>query len=280
MQGNAILMHKDKQVCSLKFNTQQYIDKIVEIYDKSLLPPTIDGDDDNLKFLLTKWVQGRVFSPGRPDILSVRGFLQNKLNNCGKISLFDGYWFKTNKNETWEKINPYKNWKADSDFIVLLNTNPRYAMRNIDRVSPNYAIPGDTRDFIYKDKEENFYILSPNVMTEMAYYKKNIDNPYVLKRTYYSVNNNLFCAKPLQTSEDIEAFPLSGFYDKHKDCKEKGLQGLFECLEREGISKTETSNFMKYMYQADEVLDIDRDLTDVWILRDSNTFKLIGFAKL
>lgn len=282
MYGRAQLMHKNDPVCDIKIDRLGEVEEIYEVFNESLLPPSISLDKDrDLKIELTRWLSSRI-PKGRLDLLEITAMLsQRNFKDAGKISLIDTYWFKTNKDETWENTNAFDNWDAQTDPICLLNLKPEYFKKTEKIVSPILALPGKQQRIFLRHNNGDLYIISPNVIKEMSFYKKNRDNESVAKRKYVIISGKLFSAKKLETSKDKEMFPLSELIVKTNGFTKKTYQSIINCFEYYGLSREKYLKFMKNMYSADENIgDDSRDLDSIYLVRDANTLKFEDFAKL
>ena len=281
MFGRTQLMHKNDPVADIKIDAEGNIEEIFEIYNEELLPPSVSlAKDRNLKIELTRWLNSRI-PKGRLDLLELSALSQKTFKYAGKISLLDTYWFKTSKDETWENTNAFDNWDSKTDPICLLNLKPEYFKKSDTIVSPILALPGKSNRIFLKHKNGKIFIISPNVIKEMSFFKKNRDNNDVAKRKYIIISDKLFSAKSLQTSKDKEMFPLSELIIKTNGFNPKTAQSIVNCFEYYGIKKEIYREFLKNMYSADENINDDsRDLDTIYLVRDSNTLKFEGFAKL
>ncbi len=281
MYGRAQLMHKNDPVADLKIDNDGNVEEIYEVYNESLLPPSVSIDKDrNLKIELTRWMNSRI-PKDRIDLCELLVLSRKSFKYAGKISLLDNYWFRTSKEETWDNTNAFDNWDSKTDPICLLNLKPEYFKKSEAIISPNLALPGKQNRIFLKHNNGNFYIVSPNVIKEMSFYKKNRDNQDVAKRKYVIISGRLFSARNLPTSKDKEMFPLSELIIKTNGFNPKTIQSLIKCLEYFGIKRAVYQEFLKNMYSADENIgDDSRDLDTIYLVRDSNTLKFEGFAKL
>lgn len=284
MYGTVTLMHKDDKVCNLNINRSNQVERVTDLTDdtRKFLPPSVSCETGrDLRIEFTRWIRSRIFSPARPDIMEMQPFLPwETLSLAGKVSMMDAYWFKRDKAEDWDSVNPFDNWNYKQDAICLLNLKPEYVKKDKVIVSPNLSIPGAENMFYYGNGD-TFFLLIPDVIKEMNYYKKNKDNPIVAKRFYTVVADRLFVAKEIETSKDVEMFPVSELFIATEGFVPKTINGLYHCLNCYGISHEQTTKFMQNMYAADEAVGYeDRDLDSIYVLRDTNTLEPIGLAKL
>ncbi len=281
MYGRAQLMHKNDPVCDLKIDIEGNVEEIYKVFDTTLLPPSVSMEKDrNLKIELTRWLNSRI-PKNRQDLTELCALSGKNLRYSGKISLLDTYWFKTSKEETWEDVNAFDNWDSKNDPFCLLNLKPEYFKKNEMIISPVLALPGKVSRFFLRHNNGKIFIISPNIIKEMSFYKKNRDNSDVGKRKYVIISGKLFTAKALQTSKDREMFPLSELIIKTNGFNPKTAQSLIECFAYFGIKPEVYNNFLKNLYSADEnVGDDSRDLDTIYLVRNSNTLEFEGFAKL
>lgn len=280
MRGKIRLMHKDNKVCLLQLNNNQ-VEKVIEMYNEDLLPPSVSlADDRDIRIELTRWLKGRIFSPGRPDIMEIQPFLSKDcLSLAGRVSLFDSYWLSSKLNEKWEDVNPYKNWDFRKDAICLLNLKPEYFKKDMKIDSPVLSIPGREIKLFFRNSKGELFMLSQNVIKEMSFYKKNMDNPIVAKRKYIALSGKLFSARRLFSSEDIEAFPLSELLIKTEGFEKKELEKVLHCMSVFGIPRSKGLSFLNNLMAADEAInDNTREPDSIYLLRDSNTLEFIGIA--
>ena len=284
MYGAVRLMHKNDKVCDLTINRSNQVERVSNLSDhaRRFLPPSVsDAEGRDLRIEFTRWLRSRIFSPARTDIMEMQPFLTwEVLAQAGKISLMDTYWFKKTDAETWDKINPFHNWNCQHDPVCLLNLKPEYVKKDKAIISPNLAIPGVENTFFYSNGK-NFFLLMPDVKKEMKYYKMNPGNPVVARRFYTIVSDRLFVAKETETSEDIEAFPLSELYIASEGFKPRNISGIYHCLQQYGIGKNEATDFLQHVQEADEAYGGGKkELESLYLLRDANTLETIGFAKI
>lgn len=283
MRGKVRLMHKNDLVCIMQLNNNNQVEEILEVTNKELLPPSISTEEDrDLRIELTRWLKGRIYAPGRLDIMEIQSFLnKDSLSLVGKVSFFDSYWLSQKTNESWDDINPYKNWDFNKDPISLLNLRPEYFKKDCRIDSPNLSIPGREIKMFYKNNKGDLFLLSQNVIKEMSFYKKNKDNPIVAKRKYIALSGKLFTARKMFSSESIEAFPLSELLIKTEGFGVKGLEETLHCMASFGISRPKGMEFLKEMVHADEVIgNEDREADSVYLLRDVDSLEFIGIANI
>lgn len=276
------LMHKDAPVCAFSMNQSRQVENVLEIYHKELLPPTISMKEGRaLCMEMTRWLKMRVYSPNRPDMKDIYPYIRkDNFHMLGKTSFYDKYWLKTNKKETWDSVDPYRNWSHKKDPICLLSLLPEYIHKDTDFVTPNLSIPGSEVKFFFRAKN-GIVLLSQNILPEMNFYKKNKENPIVATRRCVTLGEHLFLAKRVDVDEQTEAFPLSDLYTGVNGFVPETPQGLYRCMETFGISRNETQCFIHEVCMADEKAGFeDRELSSLSLLRNADTLKITGFAKI
>lgn len=281
MRGKVRLMHKDDLVCIMQLNNNNQVIDVLEIANEKLLPPSISLDSDrDIRIELTRWLRGRIFSPGRLDIMEIQSFLsKDGLSLAGRVSFFDCYWLSSKTTEKWDEVNPYKNWQFKTDPISLLNMKPEYFNKSRKIDSPNLSIPGREIRLFYKNNKNEVFLLSQNVIKEMSFYKKNIDNPIVAKRKYIALSGKLFTAKKMVTDENTEIFPLSDLLIKTEGFEEIGVNRILHCMSVCGIGRQKAALFLKNLIEADgNIENNDREPDSIYLLRDANTLEFIGIA--
>lgn len=282
MKGKIKLMHKDNPVCLMQLNNTNQVEKVIEIYNESLLPPSVSTEDDrDIRIELTRWLKSRIYSPGRLDLMEVTPFLcKDGLSLAGKQSLYDCYWLSNKSNEKWENINPYVNWDFYKDEICLLNLKPEYFKKDVKIDSPCLSVPGREIKIFFKNKKGDIFLLSQNVIKEMTFYKKNKNNPMVARRKYISLFDKLFTARRMFTNENLEAFPLSELLIKTEGfSSERAYEDLIHCIASFGISRTKAMQYIDLIVAADEnINDSSREADSIYLLRDANTLKFVGIA--
>ena len=109
--------------------------------------------------------------------------------------------------------------------------------------------------------------------------KKGMNNPVVAKRTYIILHNNIYARISAYTSKEREMVSLDALYHTVYDPQKSNMENLAHCCEYYEIPGWK--EFFTNMTKFDEAIgNTERELSDVYVLRDSNTLKIIGFAPL
>ena len=292
MTGVKILMHKNDKVCECKFDSRGYLENISKIFNKELLPVGVGEKETNIE--LQKWILGRSIAQNRRDIGALREFYGSSafIPQMG-LSLFDCYWFSDKGDSIWEHVNAYDNWDCRTDSIYLMLARPE-EKQGINLDSPNLTIPGRDPRIWYRldeneemiavadnkpETEKELCLLYSNAQFQMNYYKKGIDNPIVAKRSYVILHNNIYVRIPAYTSKEKELVVLEDLYHTMADPQKSNMENLTVCCEHYEIPNWK--EFFYYMQEFDHATgNKDRELSDVYVLRNSDTLKILGFAPL
>lgn len=271
------LMHKDTPVVSMKISATGALEEVVKVFDEALLPEN-NGD---IARSMQRWLLLRGTSTARKDIQPLREFYGGKMfTSVNMRSLFDTYWIKVSANENWETVNAFDNWDPDDDdiFLALLYPKdfegPRYD-------SPNLTIPGSLERLWYKDETHSLGIICSNAQKEMSEYnlaKKN-GIEIVRPKNYFILGHTIFTYETASTSKDIEQLPFDSLYNKTEDASLSKMDNLQKCCETFKIP--DWKDFFNEMLTFDELCNKeDRELSDIKVLRDTETLKILGFDKL
>lgn len=291
MNGTKILMHKNDKVCECKFDSRGYLENVIKIFSKELLPIGVDEEAINIE--MQKWILSRSIAQNRKDIGSLREFYGSDtfIPQMG-LSLFDCYWFSDNGDPIWEHVNAFDNWDCRTDSVYIMLARPEEKQR-INYNSPNLTIPGRDPRIWYRmdendtmvasadgsDENKELCLLYSNAQTQMSLYKKGKDNPVVAKRTYVILHNNIYARVTAYTNKDTELVSLESLYHTVSDPKKSNMENLAHCCNYYKIPNWK--EFFVNMSKFDEVTgNTERELSDVYVLRNSNTLEFTGFAPL
>lgn len=290
MNGVKILMHKNDKVCECKFDSRGYLENVSKIYTEDLLPVGVGGENINIE--MQKWILSRSIAQNRKDIGALREFYGSDtfIPQMG-LSLFDCYWFSNDGEPIWEHVNAFDNWDCRMDSVYLMLARPE-EKQGINYNSPNLTVPGRDPRIWYRMDEgdvsgadspnedvKELCLLYSNAQAQMALYKKGIDNPVVAKRTYVILHNNIYARVSAYTSKEREIVSLDALYHTVYDPQKSNMENLAHCCEHYEIPGWK--EFFTNMTKFDEAIgNTERELSDVYVLRDSNTLKIIGFAPL
>lgn len=283
-----IIMHKDTEVCSITLDERGYVESVDSVQNEALLPCALDAqwekekNPKDLKFGVQKWLLTRMISRGRSDYAPLRTFYgEERFVSKNRVSLADCYWVKAaDSDETWESVNPFASWDEDSDsYFGILNEPEDTYM--VDNISPNLTISGVEHKFWYR-MDGNLGYLNEAAQSDMAFYKKALEigcADIVAKRQYIILSGKIYTFTPTETSESVERIPFDLLYDTVEDRSLSKMENLKKTCETYGLSKWK--NFFSLMTKLDNATDNkERELSDIWVLRDSDTLKIIGFSRI
>lgn len=289
LNGTKILMHKNDKVCECKFDSRGYLENITNIFSEKLLPMGVG--EENPVIELQKWILNRSISQNRRDIGNLREFYGSPAFIPEMaLSLFDCYWFSEKGEPIWDEVNAFDNWDCRRDSIYLMLARPE-ELEHIDKDSPNLTVPGREPRIWYRlndseimtnsaiEESRELCLLYGNPQTQMDNYKKTSDNPIVAKRTYCILHNNIYVKVSAFTSKDIEMVCFDSLYNNVYNKEKSKMENLTHCCEYYCIPnwKSFFANLIKY----DEAIgNKDRELSDIYVLRNSDTLEIIGFAPL
>ncbi len=277
MKGEMTLMHGADPVAEVKFNKDGYVKETGKVLNPELLPVPAGEKRENLKLGLQKWIMDRALAPARRDLAPLREFYGHEyfVSETG-LSLFDHYWFSTPQLPPWEEINPYQNWDPKTDMVYLMLARPEGLMK-IDLNSPNLTIPGSAQRFWYKHNGK-IVMLNGNAQTAMYEYRNGGTNDCALDRDYVILANKIYVITQTQTSEDTEALSFEDLYQAFAAPSKSKWETLQECCET--LQIPHWKEFLSQMMAYDENAGIERELSQVSVLRDVHTLKMHGFAKV
>ena len=271
------LMHKNTPVVSMRISSTGALEEIVRVFDESLLPER--GEDTTRA--MQRWLLLRGTSTARKDIQPLREFYGSKMfTSVNMRSLFDTYWLKVSADETWDSVNAFDNWDPDDDDIFLALLYPRdFEGPRYD--SPNLTVPGSLERIWYKDETHSLGIICSDAQKEMSEYniaKKN--NISIVKpKSYFILGGTIFTYEMASTSKDIEQVSFDSLYNASEDKSLDKMENLQKCCETFHIPEWE--GFLNEMLTFDELCGKeDRELSDIKVLRDADTLRILGFDKL
>lgn len=280
MIGTYTFMHGDKKIADCKFDKHGYLDSISKIYDEKLLPISVQTD---YVCSLSRWITNRSLSSTRKDIAPLREFYGNDtfISEHG-LSLQDQYWFANNKLNDWEKANLLENWEPEKDTVRLMLQEPYLLFGSYDMDSPNLTIPGNTTRIWHKEKD-TFYLLYSNAQSEMLHYKNlpedAIEEHIYEKRSYSIYASQIYTKVHVPISLDTELVNFYDYYKLTENPEKSNMENLKHCCTVFEIPNW--LSFLNKMTQYDELIGIqDRELQDLYLLRDTKTLEIKGFAPL
>ena len=278
-------MHKNKKVATCLFDKDGYLKQIVNIHNEEHFP--VMAQKNPLQGL-QQWLTARYPGKGRNDLAKLKAFYgPDKIQSPHAASLFDAYWFQdADDKKTWEEISFFKRFDNSTDGIETLlfrqGNMSRYSL-NVD--SPNLTVPGNKERY-WMRRGSSLYLLYKDAKNEMAEYRKGVacvdqkDGYGVLPREYELHNDVLFTCVPVETSEHIERIPLEEYYIAADKSKSKSkVQNLIQCCEQFKLPNYRT--FFSLIADYDDAIGLEeRELSDVGVLRNTETLEIVGFHQL
>ena len=144
--------------------------------------------------------------------------------------------------------------------------------------SPNFTIPGSKQRIWYKTSNE-LLLLHGNPQTEISNYKKTKHISTVAHRNYFILGDEICVSIVPQVNKKIERIPFNLLYNACEDKSKNKMQNLQYCCEINQIPNWK--DFFTNMFEYDEIIgNHNRELADIGVLRDSQTFEIIGFENL
>lgn len=284
------IMHKDDAVISFIMDKRGVAEKIIEIYNKQLLPFYISEKDQDkeseIKLLLQMWLLERTISKTRKDIEPLIAFYGADLFKSNHlVSLNDCYWMMDDtpdkNNEKWEDVNPFKKWDYKEDEYFNLIHSPTN-VRELSKESPNLTLSGMNKRFWYRNKDGKLGIITEDSRADMMLYKtaKEISADSVVSvRDYIISKGIIYSFHEVETNENVERIPFNVLYDEVADDNNSKLVNLENCCKKYNIPKWK--EFIGNIIKLDEKTgNKERNLCEIGILRDSNTLEIIGFEKI
>lgn len=279
MNGTQILMHKNNKVAECKFDQRGYLKGVSKVFDEHLLPLNVNlNDDKTAKINMQRWILDRGLSASRRDIAPLREFYGSEafLTDTG-LSLFDCYWFANNDFRDWDKVNPYENWNCKTDSFYLMLAHPD-ALRAINLNSPNLTIPGRSQRIWYKSGND-LYMLYGDAQKEMSAYKKSKENDAVAKRSYVILAGKIYATTAAETDLSFERISFEELYSSVEDPNKSKMENLITCCNKYDLPNWK--DFFGKMNEFDELVGNEsRELSDIGVLRDTETLEFVSFCKL
>ncbi len=215
-------MHMNDEVALFSLDAREYIESVISIDNKELLPCVASDDVKAVKLGLQRWLLLRNLGRTRSDYSPYRKFYGNNLFvSKHKLSLYDKYWIKNAEKKEdikWEDIDPLTHWDYEDDSYVSLLFDPEDT-EEVDNESPNLTLPGNEKRFWYKISDE-LGIINGDAQKDMALYKKAVEAGayrYVTPRSYTVIKGTIYSFKPVRVNEYIERIPFDVYYDTYAD---------------------------------------------------------------
>lgn len=228
IDNEKILMHRDKEVCSVSFDHKYHLSVINEIYDYSEMPLGYKNKEDgtyNDDFLSSWWKNNEI--PTERD--SVRSGLEclgiesvEELHWLGRgLSLNNHYWLKSpNERITWKEVNFWDNPFSDEIGEALFNHKRKYT--DEFRNSPDATLNGLLKKrWIYRNNDYYLEKSGSGVLCQEVY------NEWLISRIFSltAVNSIIYdlsneegttCICKAFTSAEYELIPHSQIFDTIK----------------------------------------------------------------
>lgn len=273
----AKVMHADTLVAEVILDARGIIESVTQVVDENLLPCAISDSHADLKIGLNRWLLSRGIGRARKDIESLKNFYGAELFKPKYFSsLFDNYWLKIG-DETWEDINPYKNWDYEEDGYFNMLFDPENTSK-VDASSPNLTIPGCDPKFWYV-KDDKLGIINEASQKDMKLYRTAVNlgiDSITAPRQYVIIRGTIYSYKPSQTSEDVERIPFDILYDSVARDDYNKIQNLNLTCETNKIEGWR--EFFGNLIKLDEALgNKERSLCEIGVLRNTKTLEILGF---
>ena len=276
MKGRVTLMHKDKKVASCYLGKDQMLTQIYAIYDETLLP--VVAQKETLQNL-QKWITGRFTAKTRRDFSTYRDFYAFDSKNLS--SAMDRYWMKESKDDVWEEINPLDRFENLTDEIETIVFSPNKAKNLVfEWNSPNLTIPFETESYLLKENGK-LYLLQGSPKRQMDQYKKALEHDIPMaSREYFLYRDQLFTKVELSVSDNVEYIPFEEYFLLYERKKDAGhFSNILGCCEFFGIPGYE--QFLRSVVEFTRITgNKDWRLSDIGVLRNSDTLEIIGFHPL
>lgn len=273
-----ILMHKNDKVASFKCRSNGLYDKLTEVYQEDLLPDRTR----EINIALQRWLLLRSPSGLRKNFAALKEFYgQENFVSDNMRSLFDCYWIKDaeDKKTEWGNINPWTTWDCSSDSIFMSLYKP-FDFEGFDESSPNLTIPGEL-PLLWYEFDESIGLINENAQKDMKEYKIAKENNISIlqEREYKILSGRVFTFKKSPVSENIERVSFDTLYNMVEDSSKSKAQNIQACCEHFGIP--DWKNYFSELIEFDKACGYNkRELFDIGVLRDSNTFEYISLDLL
>lgn len=290
------LMNKDTKVMKLEFEEDKnFFNKVIQIKNIEYAPLSIYKAYQDNKDLLTevnKWFKGRNIPIWRDDLFYLLKRLDVQtadelLMKSYALSLSDQYWVKPcNSNLNYKDVNFFENDFGYSDFLDITFSGS-YIKRKISLMTPNNTTDGRLKKtwIIENNKRilvKGGYKDNPNApLNELL--ASMICDALGIKHVNYELDviNEKLVSKcedfidkdtELITAHSILKDDLTGNY---KDIYEKYIK----ILESNGISDAR-DNLEDMIILDYLIMNVDRHLNNLGIIRNVNTLKWISVAPI
>lgn len=282
MENKQVIMHKNDEVCTITLDSRGYVVSVDSVENETLLPCVISDNKEELKFGIQKWLLTRMVGRSRADYSPLRTFYGDEyFVSNHRISLSDCYWMKDKESEmAWDEINPYKHWSEDDDCYFGIISDPENTYK-VDNMSPNLTISGPEHKFWYRVDGQLGYI-NEFSQKDMTFYKKAVENGFesiVSPRQYIILSGKIYTFTPVETNEEVERVSFDVLYDGLEDKSKSKMENLRATCEYYGLDNWKS--FFSMITKLDNLNNNkERELSDLGVLRDANSLKVIGFDKI
>ena len=285
----ATLYNKKNKVLDVILENGKVV-QINELYDKQNLPLCLQPEL-SLE-TINKWLDKRKMPLQREGLEEAMKTFSSKYfqNYVHMFALTDQYWFKTNKKDSWEKLNFFTN-KYNSEIGQALFTPWNIDEEKLKDETPDLTTNGILRKTWMQNSEtlasslvkagSKKYHQQPlsEILATMTLKKLGGFIPYV--KYDLCVNGMMVCSKCKNfVNEHTEFIPAQSIYNLNPRRKDKSQYAhlLMQCY-LYGIEKPD--DFIDKMMLADAIIgNTDRHMGNFGILRDVDRNELIGFAPL
>lgn len=271
-----ILMHKDTPVCQFILSASGKVGN-VKVLDNDLFPWSGQSEAN----CLSRWMLLRKTSPNRKDLAQIASFYGPIIKNTDNLcSLFDCYWIKDEGGKlTWDDISPFNINDFTQDGLYLAVVKPT-KFRSFTENSPNLTIPGQNQLFWHI---ENGYtgLINSDAQLDMNRYKHALAEGLTIfkPREYIIISSVIYTFVKTQTSPEVERIPFDQLFHEAEDKNFSMTENLKRCCKINNIPGWE--DFIRQLILFNKSSQDDKiELSDIGVLRNSETLEYIGFDKL
>ena len=282
------LMHKDTPVLSFTMNDDGMCCNVIDLYNRLHLPPGMQVSFD--VNCVNRFLMERQFSSERKDVERLKVlnlFDPSMFFPFHFVSAFDCYWVRYEREgkmfsdvSFFGKTFSEEDMGLDTDVLTYANFDHTEDI-NVDRDSPNMTISSDEPRFIFP-MEDGLHLLFETPVKDISMFLKKAYGKYMAAAdgAYSYFDDSLFYDVILDSGESRELIPLSGYFQDEKDRPENaGMSDaeLFITL-MDRLSVPGGKEYMTALFALDDKFGIDRELTDVYVIRNPDTLTIESFA--